>query len=357
MWRTEVTERLGIEVPVMVSPMAGGPTTAALVVAAGRAGALGSVAAGYLTPGRLRDEIRAVRAGTDRPFAVNLFALGPPVPDPAAVEVVVERIGPLRAELGLPPRPEVTAWGDDLAGQLEVVLEERPAVVSFTFGLLPEDAVDRLHAAGCLLMGTATTVAEAVALERSGSDLVCAQGAEAGAHRGTFLGPPASGLVGTMALVPQVCDAVDVPVVAAGGIMDGRGVVAALALGADAAQLGTAFLRCPEAGTAAAHREALAGADEASTAVTDRLTGRYARGVRNRLMEVMADLDVPPYPVTNALTSELRRAAAAAGRADLMSLWAGQGVAMATERPAADVVADLVAGAAAVVDRLAATRD
>lgn len=356
MWRTAVTERLGIEVPVVGAPMGGGPTTAELVVATCRAGALGSVAGGYLSPDRLRDEIRAARAGTDRPFAVNLFALGPPDPDPAAVEVVVERVGPRRAELGLPPRPEVTRWGDDLDGQLDVVAEEGPAVVSFTCGLLPPAAVDRLHAAGCLLMGTATTVAEAVALADAGSDLVCVQGAEAGAHRGTFLAPPDRAAIGTMALVPQVCDAVDVPVVAAGGIMDGRGLAAALALGAGAAQLGTAFLRCPEAGTADAYRRALAEADETSTALTDRVTGRMARGIRNRLMDAMADLDVPPYPVTNALTSELRRAAAAAGRDDLMSLWAGQGVAMATERPAADVVAGVVDGAVAAAERLAATR-
>lgn len=353
-WSTPATRLLGIDVPIVLAPLGGGPGTVALAVAVCEAGGLGSLAGGYLDPGRLRDDIRAARAATDRPFAVNVFAAERPAPDPATVEAAVAAVAPLRRELGLPERPDRLPPAPDLDGQLEVVVAERPAVVSFAFGLLPPAAVAALHEAGCVLVGTATTVAEAVALVDAGADAVCAQGVEAGGHRGSFLPGPGAGLVGTFALVPQVCDAVDVPVLAAGGIMDGRGVAAALALGAGAAQMGTAFLRCPEAGTPPAHRAALAAADDTSTAVSRHVTGRPVRGIANRLMRELDGLDVPAYPVMHAVTAELRRTAAERGDPGLMSLWAGQGVALGGDRPAADVVADAVAGAAAVLDSLAA---
>jgi nitronate monooxygenase len=204
-----------------------------------------------------------------------------------------------------------------------------------------------------VLVGTATTVEEAVAVEASGADLVCAQGSEAGAHRGTFLAAAEQSLVGTLALVPQVCDAVGIPVVAAGGIMDGRGLAAVLGLGAGAAQLGTALLRCPEAGTAEPYRRALATAAETSSAVTAKITGRAARGIENRLMRALRDVPVPPYPVMNTLTADLRRRANECGEPDLMSLWCGQGVRLAAEVPAGDLVRRLVDDAATTISRLA----
>lgn len=341
MVRTELTRRLGIGVPILQAPMGGGPTTPDLVVAVSEAGGLGSVAGGYLTPNELRDEIQAVRGATDRPFAVNVFAPQDVQATDAEIEAAIELLAPYREELGLDPRPEMTTSQVSFNDQLDVLLEAPSAVVSFTFGLLPSDAVDALHAAGCLLIGTATTVAEAEALTSTDVDIICVQGSEAGAHRGTFLSEPELAAIGLMALVPAVVDSVAVPVVAAGGIMDGRAIAAALALGADAAQLGTAFLRCPEAGTNPTHRAAIATAGHDSTVITTALTGRAARTIANRIVRELGDRTVPRYPVMNALTSELRKAAAAQERDDLTSLWAGQGVARARDLPAASLVQQL----------------
>ena len=306
------------------------------------AGGLGSLAAGYLGAEQIREQIHAVRALTNRPFAVNIFAPHESVVTPEQLAAAGQVIEPYRAELDLPPRVEPAATVE-LGTQLDAILESPPGAVSFTFGLLPDEVMTRLTDAGCLVIGTATTVAEAVALAESGADMVCAQGAEAGAHRGSFL-DGAESLVGTIALVPQICDAIATPVIAAGGIMDARGVLAVLALGAGAAQLGTAFLRCPEAGTAAAHREALAASSDTSTSVTAAVTGKSARGITNRLMNALDGHAMPPYPHTHWLTAELRRRAAQLGRADLMALWAGQGAPLGTDLPAAEVVATIADG-------------
>ena len=219
----------------------------------------------------------------------------------------------------------------------------RPAVASFTFGILDAAQVARLHAAGCLVVGTATTVAEARAWAQVGADVVCASGTEAGGHRGTFLGDFTASQVGTLALVPQCVDAVDIPVIAAGGIMDGRGIAAAQALGAQAVQMGTAFLACPESGIGPAYRQALAQAQDTDTRLTRVFSGRPARGIVNAMMEALAAEEdrVPAYPVQNALTGALRRAAAAQGRTSHLSLWAGQGVGAARAMPAGELVAVL----------------
>jgi nitronate monooxygenase len=233
------------------------------------------------------------------------------------------------------------------------VLEERVPIFSFTFGALAAEDVAALARAGAVVMGTATTVREARALEAAGVHAVVAQGGEAGAHRGTFLGPPERGLTGTLALVPQVAAAVALPVVAAGGIMDGRGLAAVLALGAQGAQLGTAFIPCPESGASAAHKEALlARRDEDETTLTRAFSGKTARGLRNRFIEQMEGAPLLPYPLQNAMTTDLRREAARAGRSDLLSLWAGQGVPLARLRPAGDLVRDLVRETEEAVARL-----
>jgi len=353
-WETDAVERLGIRLPIVGAPMGGGPSTPVLVAAVSEAGGLGSLAGGYLSPDRLRADIAAVRAATSKPFAVNLFVPSPVEPSGDDVEAALAALEPYRMELGLPARPTATGpWAEDFDAQLAVVAEERVPVTSFTFGLLPAAAVPALHDAGSLLVGTATTVEEAGAVAASGADLVCAQGSEAGAHRGTFLGSAEQALVGTLALVPQVCDAVDIPVLAAGGIMDGRGVAAVLGLGAGAAVLGTAFLRTPEAGTSAPYRRALAAATETATAVTADITGRAARGIENRLMRDLRGVAVPPYPVMHTLTADLRRRAAERDEPDLMSLWCGQGVRLATELPAGELVRRLADDAAATISRLA----
>jgi nitronate monooxygenase len=352
-WETEAVRQLGIRLPIVGAPMGGGPSSPALVAAVSEAGGLGSLAGGYSSPDKLRADIAAVRAATDKPFAVNLFVPTPAEPTTEEIEVVLGILEAYRVELGLPPRPTAGGpWSEDFDAQVAVLVDERVPVTSFTFGLMPAAAGAALHDAGSLLIGTATTVDEAVAVVSSGADLVCAQGSEAGAHRGTFLADADQSLIGTLALVPQVCDAVDVPVLAAGGIMDGRAVAAVIGLGAGAAQLGTAFLRCPEAGTSAPYRRALAAATETSTAVTTAITGRMARGIENRLMRDLRDVAALPYPVMHALTADLRRRAAERDDPELMSLWCGQGIRLGTELPAGELVRRLAGDAASTIARL-----
>ena len=353
-WETEAVRQLGIRLPIVGAPMGGGPSSPALVAAVSEAGGLGSLAGGYSSPDKLRADIAAVRAATDKPFAVNLFVPTPAEPSTGEIEMVLGVLEAYRVELGLPPRPGAAAgpWSEDFDAQVAVLVEERVPVTSFTFGLMPAEAVAALHDAGSVLIGTATTVDEAVAVAASGADLVCAQGSEAGAHRGTFLAGADQSLVGTLALVPQVCDAVDAAVLAAGGIMDGRAVAAVLGLGAGAAQLGTALLRCPEAGTSAPYRRALAAATETSTAVTTAITGRMARGIENRLMRDLHDVATLPYPVMHTLTAELRRRAAERDEPELMSLWCGQGIRLGTELPAGELVRRLADDAASTIARL-----
>jgi nitronate monooxygenase len=329
--------------------MGGGPATPKLAAAVSEAGGLGSLALGYLNAREIREELAAVRALTARPFAVNLFAPESFTVDPAQIEATLLLLEPLRREVGLAPRPQTEYRPVAFDEQLAAVLEAPPPIVSFTFGLPPPEAVDALRAAGCRLIGTATTPEEARAVAERGFDAVCAQGAEAGAHRGSFLERADDSPLGTLALVPSVVDAVDVPVIAAGAVTDGRGLAAVLALGAGAAQIGTAFLRCPEAGTHPTYRRALQGATGQHTVLTRSLTGKLARGLRNRLVEALAGAEVPPYPVMHGLTAELRRAAAAQGKAGLMSLWAGQGVALAGELGAGEIVELLSTSAAAIL--------
>ncbi len=347
--------RLGIEHPVIQAPMAGGPSTPELAAAVSSAGALGSWAGGYLAPEAIRAAMREIRRLTDRPFGVNLF-----VPEPARSPSTEEEVAtasaalePFRRELGL-SAPERIAAPPRFEDQLEVVLEERVPVFSFTFGALAAESLRRLRERGIAVMGTATTPREAAELERAGVDAVVAQGAEAGGHRGSFGGPPETGLIGTLALVPQVVDRVRLPVVAAGGIMDGRGLAAVLALGAAAAQMGTAFLATPESGASPAYKEAvLAPGEEDRTALTRAFSGRLARGVRNRFMvEVERAGAILPYPDQNALTQDIRQAAARGRRAEMLSLWAGQAVPLATARGAREVVEATVAQAREVLRQL-----
>jgi nitronate monooxygenase len=345
---------LGMRCPIIQAPMAGGPTSPDLVAAVSNAGGLGGFAAAMLAPQHIEAGVTAIRARTDRAFAVNLFVLPPADPAPHVVAQALGWLAPLYEELGVPPVPPAR-WCEDGAAQLETVLALRPRVVSFTFGIVDHACIERFHRAGTQVIGTATTVAEAQAWRDAGADAVCVQGAEAGGHRGTFLGSAEQSMIGTLALVPQVADAVDLPVIAAGGIMDGRGVAAVLALGAGAAQLGTAFLSCPEAPIHALWKQALAAARDDATRVTRLFSGRPARGLANGFMDRMAEYEalVPAYPVQNALTAALRQAAARQDRADCMSLWAGQGAAMSRVVPAAALVALLSRECEQVLARLA----
>jgi len=343
---TAFTRAFGARLPVIQAPMAGGATTPELVAAVCNAGGMGAFAAATLGPEAILAGVARIRALTDRPFCVNLFVLGAPAPQPAQVERALGWLAPMHAELGIAPPAVPARFCEDPEAQFEALLEAAPALASFAFGVHDAHQVARLHARGCQVAGTATHVAEARAWEAAGADFVCAQGAEAGGHRGTFIGACEDAMIGTLALVPQVVDAVRVPVIAAGGIMDGRGIAAALMLGAAAAQMGTAFLDCDESGIAPAWKQALRTACDTSTQVTQAFSGRMARGIANDFMRRMAahGREVPAYPVQNALTGALRAAAGKASRPEYMSLWAGQGVAMSRTRSAAGLMRDLEAG-------------
>jgi nitronate monooxygenase len=321
-------QKHGLTLPVVQAPMAGGPTTPELVAAVCNGGGLGSLGAAYLSSEQIGAAVSRLRELTDRPINVNLFA-------PDAEEAFAGDLAPVKAFLSryhqrlgipepeLPPHPAVK-----FAEQIDALLDCAVPIVSFTMGILPSSAIQRLKQRSVYLIGTATTVQEARLLEEAGVDAIVAQGSEAGGHRGTFATAAESALIGTMALVPQVVDAVSVPVIASGGVMDGRGIVASLALGASAVQMGTAFLCCSEAGTGNAYRSALLDAQEDETAVTRAFSGRLARGVRNEFMAEWesAHMQHLSYPWQNALTREMRRAAARAEDAGLQSLWAGQGL-------------------------------
>lgn len=327
-------QRFDMRVPVVQAPMAGGAATPAMVAAVSNAGGLGFLAAAALSPDKIVSQVAAIRALTDRPFGVNLFVLEPAAPDDATVRRALESIDPLRAEFGLPPGQPLERYAPDFRAQLDTLIELRVPVASFTFGLLLADDVARLHANGLYVIGTATHAAEGVAWRDAGADAIAAQGAEAGGHRGTFIGACEDALIGTMALVPQLVDATGLPVLAAGGIMDGRGIVAALALGAQAAVMGTAFLSCHESAIPQAWKTRVRAMSDTSTSVTRAITGRHARGIRNPLMRrLSATMDkIAPYPVQNALTQELRQSAGRAQNGDYLSLWSGQGAPLGRAR-------------------------
>jgi nitronate monooxygenase len=335
--------KYGLSIPVVLAPMGGGPSTPELVAAVSNAGGLGSLAAAYSNAERIQQDIAAIRKLTSRPFAVNLFSPEAQLPLKDGADAVSEFLRPYHERLGLkaPALPQKPI--EDFDEQLNAVAKAAPPIVSFTFGLLPAKATEELKEQGTYLMGTATTVEEARQLQRAGVDAVIAQGCEAGAHRGTFAVPAEDALIGTVALIPQVVDSVRVPVIASGGIMDGRGLVAALALGASAVQMGTAFLACKEAGTNATYREALRRSRHSRTTLTRAFSGRMARGLSNEFIESWnaAGIEHLPYPWQNALTQPMRRAAANAGHASLLSLWAGQGLGMLRETTAEQLMKEL----------------
>jgi nitronate monooxygenase len=348
-----LTSLLGIRYPLIQAPMAG-ITTPELVAAVSERGGLGSLGGALLPAHGLRAQIRAVRAQTDAPFNVNLFA-PLEVGDPGgSIERMQALLEPWRKRFGLetpkPPSPLRGGFDDALA----VVLEEKPPVFSFTFGIPPPEALDSLREAGIKVLGTATTVAEAQQLEDAGCDAIVAQGAEAGGHRGTFDSPFEAAMIGTVALVPLIADHVSCPVVAAGGIMDGRGVVATLALGAAAAQLGTAFLACEESAAPPPYKESLSHVRETDTTVTAAFTGRPLRAIRTRLIEEIEETGakVPPFPLQAALLADLREAGTEQGELDVVARLAGQGVPLIRTGSAAEITDSLVAEAEVVLQRL-----
>jgi nitronate monooxygenase len=331
---------LGIEFPIIQAPMAGvqGST---LAVAVSNAGGLGSLPCALLDVEGIRREIAAIRAQTSKPFNVNFFCHSQPEPDAARDGAWRAALSPYFTELGIDPDtiqagPGRAPFGADIADVLD---EFRPAVVSFHFGLPSSDLVARVHASGAKVLSSATTVDEARWLETHGADAVIAQGLEAGGHRGMFLSDDLSTQVGTLALVPQVVAAVKIPVIAAGGIADAKGIAAAMALGAAGVQIGTAYLLCPEATTSPLHRAALMSDRARLTAITNVFTGRPARAIVNRIVRELGPISdaAPAFPLAVATVYALRATAESLGRDDFSPMWAGQNASGCREVSAADL--------------------
>ena len=357
MWQDRrFLDLVGIEIPIVQAPMAGS-VSSEMVVAVSEAGGLGSLPCAMLNAEQIRTELGIIRQRTARPINVNFFCHAPPQRDARREAAWKERLAPYYAELGIDPDAQpsgsVRAPFDD--AMCDAVLEFRPEVVSFHFGLPDQRLLRRVKESGAKVLSSATSVAEARALEAQGCDAIIAQGYEAGGHRGMFLTDDIASQAGTMALVPQVVDAVGVPVIAAGGIGDGRGIVAALALGAAAVQIGTAYLFCPEAKVGAAHRAALKGANESATVLTNVFTGRPARGIVNRIVREVGPMsqDAPAFPLAATGVGPLRSKDEAAGSGDFTPLWSGQAAALGRELPAGELTRTLASEAS---ERLAALR-
>jgi nitronate monooxygenase len=331
--------------PIIQGPMAGGPCTPELIAAVSNAGGLGSFPGSLLSPAAIAEQVARIRSLTDRPFLMNFFVQDTPAPSEEELRHGSELLRPVWESLGWKELPRPAKWCEDFAAQFETLIALRPAAASFTFGILTAAQVERLHAAGILAIGTVTTVEEGLAWEAVGADAVVASGIEAGGHRGTFLGPQQDATMSAQQLWPAVAQAVKIPVIAAGGIMDGADIRQALALGARAVQMGTAFLATDEAGISAPYKQRLFAGGQQRTRLTRSFSGRYARGIENRFMQLMeaVEAQVPAYPVQNALTGSIRADAGKKGDTELMSLWAGTEFARARAMPAARLVQTLVA--------------
>jgi nitronate monooxygenase len=324
------------DLPIIQAPMAGGTDTPALAAAVSNAGGLGSLGCAYFSPGQIEAAFADTRARTTRPFALNLFVRADIADDPDAAVRVGPILDAFRSELGIAAPTPRTSTAPRFEDQLEAVLRLAPRVFSFTFGVPTSEQLAAVRARGIAIVGTATTVEEARILDAANVYAICAQGAEAGGHRGTFCGAFEDALVGTLALVPQIVRVTKRPVIAAGGIMTGDGIRAALHLGATAVQLGTACMCCDEAGTPAPHRAALATAT--TTTITRAFSGRPARGIRNRMTDAFATVEPAPFPQQQQLTADLRRTATQQSRTDIMQLWAGQGAPLVRSMPAGALV-------------------
>ncbi|ONI93113.1 2-nitropropane dioxygenase [Saccharothrix sp. ALI-22-I] len=342
---TRLIRLLGTDLPIIQGPFGGGLSSVALAAAVSGAGGLGSFGAHHLDPGAITALVAELKAAIpgNRPFNVNLWVPHPgeEVLRPAPADF--ERLRPLYDRLGI-PAPTSYAPPPAFDDQVDALLAAQPPVISFVMGTPPARVVTEARRRGIVTIGTATTVDEAVAVQAAGFDVVVASGSDAGGHRGAFLRPVAESLVGTFSLVPQVVDAVDIPVVAAGGIADHRGVTAAFALGAEGVQIGTGFLATVQSGASQVHKAALTGPDARVTVLTRLFSGRPARAIINPLIRELAaeEGNVPAYPVQNALMQPLRRAAAARGDSQYVNLWAGQAAPLSRPYTAQEYLATLM---------------
>jgi nitronate monooxygenase len=345
--RSWLTERLGLRYPIIQAPMAGGPTTPELVAAVGNAGALGSFGFAYTEPAAMQQQVEAARAASRAPIHINLFVEDvPPPPSDEATQAALNALKPMYEALGAAVPKRIDApYSPDLDSQVRAVLALRPAVLSMHFNQLSARTIADARALGIQVAASATSLAEARHIEALGIDFIIAQGAEAGGHRGTFMGSAEDSMIGTLALVRTLVRNCSVPIVAAGGIMDGAGLAAVLALGACGAQMGTAFLAVTESGASEVHKRALFEHADAATTITRAFSGRAARGIRNAFVAHAEKQNIPllPFPVQNKATGPLRAAAAKQNNPDYVSLWAGQAYTLSRRMSAAELVRTVVA--------------
>jgi nitronate monooxygenase len=344
MWPTKLTEQVGIRYPIIQAPMAGGATTPELVAAVSNAGGLGSLGAGYMTPSDIRLAIRAIRTLTNKPFAVNLFI---PTKHHATLDQIKQAcidINQSCVELGITIEPAIEPYAPSFEEQIIILIDEKIPVFSYTFGTLDSEWIKQFKKNHTLLIGTATTLAEARFLENSGTDMIAAQGSEAGGHRGTFIGKEEDGLIGLFCLIPQLVHQITIPIIASGGIMEGRGIVAAMDLGAEGVQMGTAFLSCVETGIPDVYKQALLSQQKDNTVLTRAFSGKLARGLRNEFTERMESKlrNILDYPIQNALTNPMRKIAKEKDNNNFMSMWAGQSAQLSRSCTASELIHALV---------------
>ncbi|WP_221390878.1 nitronate monooxygenase family protein [Dyadobacter sp. NIV53] len=345
-WNNELTRILKIKYPLVQAPMLG-VTTPEMVAAISNEGGLGSLPVGLLSPEATLELIQKTKTLTDKPFAVNLFAHEVPEIDIHAAEILRSKVSEIGDKYSIKYEPvdiekiRYYSWRE----QIEILIREKVPVVSFTFGLIDKDSIQQLHKNGIIIIGTATSVREAIHLESIGIDIITAQGIEAGGHRGTFLEDEPIPQVGTFSLIPQVADKVKRPILTAGGIMDGRTFKAALILGAQGVQVGTAFVGSDESLAIDAYKKALIASQDTDTVLTCAFSGKLARGIRNTFHNEVQGLDFtyPPYPILNTFTAPIRIASQKNKNKEFTTLWAGQSASMARLKPSAEIFRALIA--------------
>jgi nitronate monooxygenase len=351
MWTNDVTKLLKIKYPIIQAPMAGGTTTPELVAAVSNSGGLGTIAAGYLSPNQLREQIKAVKLLTELNFGVNLFVPTKYTIDEGAVKEAISLLKPFMSKLNVPVEsPALPSYEHDLEifhEQLKVIVEENVPICSFTFGIPSSEIVTQLKKKAIVVIGTATTVNEAIMNEKAGMDAVVVQGSEAGGHRGSFDKDGKESLIGLLSLIPQTADSISIPVIAAGGIMDARGLVAARSLGAKGVQMGTAFLTCSESGANQAHKDAVLKASEDQIVLTSSFSGKQARGINNSFITAMEGKEggLPEYPIQNELTKGIRKQAGIQKNPSYLSLWSGQSPRLAKAVSAKELMNEIILSA------------
>ncbi|MEY8741216.1 NAD(P)H-dependent flavin oxidoreductase [Bacillales bacterium AN1005] len=359
MKKNVLAELLNIKYPIIQAPMAGGITTSKLVAEVSEAGAFGMIGAGYQTPNQLKQQISEIRKMTSKPFGVNLFV-------PQSFEVNTQEVhsvnlilGEINKELNVTYTedfviPNFLEENEKFNEQIKIIMEMKVPVCSFTFGIPSSEIVASLQKANIIVMGTATTVEEAIEVEKRGMDIIVVQGTEAGGHRGSFINDGKDSLIGLMSLIPQVTDTISKPVVAAGGIMDGRGLMASLCLGAVGVQMGTAFLTCDESGAHDVHKNAILNTTENQTILTRSFSGKWSRGIKNKfIVDMLAhENKFPVYPVQNSLTQLIRKASSLQNNKHYMSLWSGQSPKLAKRQTVESLIQSIIKDVRDITSRL-----